>query len=690
MAALSATALGSALFGSAAAAPAPTGWGPDAVPYRSGIVCSSAQGSTALASWRSAATGAPAFALEPITAGPQGAHAAVPAVDATGSSPYRGRDGAVLAALLARQARASTAAANADLAAAVLHVSGLDPLTARCLAGGGSGASARDAAALWAAATRLAGPYTLQLQVGASKLVMGRPTEVLARVTSASGAGVPGVAVDFGTTGPGADLRHGSAITGAFGEARTTVTASTAAAARAVGLVARVRVPGTPVEMSAPGEVSLVAAGAAHSMVRRARVPIDTTADPNLSLTVDRSVVLPGAIVHPALSVTGMRGHAGSARLSVHGPLPLSAATGCGRWAGGAAPSGPAAARTTASASSARFLDVHGDGTVDAAPLTLAKPGCYVLSTDITTSNAIPNVHRVGGRQLVAVAPVHVSVDPAGHGVSTPGKLTAAVRVSGRVPARLGEVRATFAGPARSDDGSCAAVEYPAASATTAVAGHGSARVTSAAVSEPGCYQFRVSGTVHIPHVGSVTLAAPVSASMLVVAPSATVTGLSDGVATDRTATATVTVSGTWTQPGAVRLDLLRLPYNWQGCFGRDWTHAEHVSLDGPAVPTRGDGTYRVSTAQITRSGCWTVVPVLSLRRNPAIRVRDTAPVDPMAAFTTLPPTTADAAHTVALPAPSTSGVDRIITAGALMLGLLIVAVGSTLRMALRDETEQS
>lgn len=684
--------MSSALLGSLArAAPTAPTWGPNGVPYRSGVVCSDPHGSTALASWPSAATGAPAFALTPVTAGPNGSHAAVPAVDAASTAPYTGASGPALSALLALAARHGSAGENADLAAAVLHAGGLDAAADPCLAAGGAGASAGRADALWTEAGRLAGPYVLRLQVATSKLVLGRPAELTAQVTSASGAGVPGVEVEFDDPGPGADLGHASAVTDGSGRAATTVTASSAAAVRAVQLVARARVPGTAVEMSAPGKVSLVAAGTPHTMIRTTHVPIDTTADPHLAVSVDHSVVLPGSTVRPSVSVTGMRGHAGSARLSIKGPLPLSADTGCRKYSGGT-PAPDGSATTTASSSATRFLDVHGDGTVRSAPLTLARPGCYLLSTDITTSNAIPNVHRAGGHQIVAVAPVHVSVDPGGHGVSALGRLTADVSVTGRIPAHLGDVQATLVGPARSNDGSCADAHFPANGSTLAgTSRHDGTRLTSTAVSKPGCYSFRVTGRVQIPSLGDVPLSSSgvVSAATLVITPSTSVTGLSAGdVPSGGRVSATVTVSGTWTQPGAVRLELLHLPYDWHGCFDRDWTQATHVALDSPAAPTSGDGTYHVRTAGISRSGCWTVVPVLTMSRNPAISVRDGAPVDPMTAFISLPPPGGpNSTHQVAFQTRATSsGTGQVISAGLGMLALLIVAICWTLRLALRDD----
>ncbi len=144
-----------------------------------------------------------------------------------------------------------------------------------------------------------------------------------------------------------------------------------------------------------------------------------------------------------------------------------------------------------------------------------------------------------------------------------------------------------------------------------------------------------------------------------------------------------MTVSGSWTQPGTVRLLLRHLPYDWRGCFGRDWTHARTTEGAGPSVTTHGDGTYRVPTASVPSDGCWTVVPVLTLGRAHRISVTDTAPVDPMTAFTGLRPATAPVARQVGLAA--SEGTEQVIDAGAGMIVLLVLALGATLSMALRD-----
>ncbi len=86
---LSATALGTMVLNSASAATA-HGWGPFQVPYRAGVVCTDVRGEVALASWPAAATRSPAFALRAVTAGPDGGHAASPAVDAPDTVPFDG------------------------------------------------------------------------------------------------------------------------------------------------------------------------------------------------------------------------------------------------------------------------------------------------------------------------------------------------------------------------------------------------------------------------------------------------------------------------------------------------------------------------------------------------------------------------------------------------------------------------
>lgn len=681
VAALAATALGTVLAAPASAAPA--------VPYRIGVVCTGPGGSSTLASWPSAATRAPAFALAPVTASPDGSAVSRPAVAARASAPYRGPDGPALAALLAEHGRAGDVATVAEVAEVVALVAGRhnpDRTATQCLAHGVHGAGAAGAAALWAGARRLAGPYTVRLEVTTAKLVIGRASAVSALVTSASGAPVPGVRVAFDSSEPTARLSAGVATTDATGLARTTLDVAAGSGARQVPLAAHAAVPGTPVEMSAPGRVPLVAAGPARTVTRTRTVPVDTTADPNLSVGVDRTVVLPGTVVRPSVTVVGMRGHFGTATVTATGPLPIRHGTGCRGYGAAATQPQPAVATL---ASSVPTTQVRHDGSYPMGSLTLDRPGCYVLSSAVATSNAIPNVRRQGGRRVVAVAPVHVSVDPAGRGVTTPGSLSAQVRAAGLMPASLTGVTASLVGPVASDDGSCVTARFQGpATPLRATPGAHVVTLSGAPVTRTGCYGFHVTGTLSVPTLGSVPIggSGPVSATTLVVTPSSSVDGLaSTATVAGGHVSARVTVSGSWTQPGKLRLELEKLPYDWRGCFGRDWSTAQPVPLPGPQVRTSGDGTYTVASPAVPGAGCWTVVPVFSLRRNASVSITDPAPIDPMTAFTALPPAPRPVARTVALQLTNPAGTDQVIGAGAGMLILLTFAAGSTLSIAVRE-----
>ncbi len=688
VAALSATALSmvvlsTVLLTSASAAPT-HGWGPFQLPYRTGVVCTDDRGEVALASWPAAATSVPAFALRAVTAGPDGAHAASPAVDATGTAPYDSPLAATLAALLTRHGTSRDQVTTAEVAGAIIAHTAPDTATDRCLAAQPGGTTG--AAVLWAAAVRLAGPYTVRLHLPTAKLVMGTAAPLSATVTSASGTPVPGVMVSFATAEPGADFASVGGLTNDRGVAADSLTVQPGTTAQTVRIEVRAKVPGAPVTMTAPARVPLVAAGPTHTIIRTALAPVDTTADPQLHTAVDRALVLPGTAIQPTIAVSGMRGHSGTATLSVSGPLSLDANHSCAAYADGATHSAPTSA---VGAAAQPAVDVTGDATVDARPLTLTRPGCYVLHSAIATSDAIPDVHRQGDTTVVAVAPVHVTVAPAGLGVALAGPLSATVSVTGAVPAHLTDVTAALVGPRASNDGSCSGVQLPSnGTALTATQAGRGVRLVSPAVTKTGCYGYRVLATVQIPSLGSVPLAwsGPISATTLVLAPTTTVTGLSasDVVAGGRLS-ADVSVSGTWTQPGALRLVLKHLPYNWRGCFGRDWTNAGTSSVTGPLLPTTGDGTYRVQTPVVPSDGCWTVVPVLTLSRNKQISLTDTAPIDPMTAFTALHPSASPVAQRVSLGVAGGDGAKQVVGAGAGMIVLLVLAVGWTLSIALRD-----
>ncbi|HEY2300081.1 MAG TPA: Ig-like domain-containing protein [Jatrophihabitans sp.] len=648
----------------------PPGWGPDAIPYRAGLVCTDTAGSSALVSWPSAATTAPAFALTPITADPTGTTVARPAVDTTSATPLADPGATALAALLARQGDTRNAATAAEVAAAVLDRGTTDPRTAQCLS---HGASAPAATALWAEAARLAGPYTVHADVAAAKLTLGRPAAVSAVVTSASGVPVPGVAVTFDSD---AHVSRASAVTDAAGRATTSLLVPAGSTARAARLVVHARVPGTPVVMTEPGAVSLVAAGADVAVTDTAVVPVDTTADPHMTISLDRTLVLPGTVVRPTVSVTGLRGHSGTTRLIVRGPLPLR--------------DRHCAAATRRQSHSATVVNtppvaVARDGSYPTGQMRMARPGCYRLTSRVATRDAIPNVRRTSGSQVITVAPVRVSVDPAGQGVSGTGRLSARVRVTG-LHARLTDVNATVVGPSPSNDGTCTGVTpHGAVTEMHATGSNDAPTVTSAPLTMIGCYAVQVLGTVSIPGLGSTPLAwsPPVSATTFVVDPAATLAGISTSAVTaGEQLHASVTVSGSWTQPGRLSLRLRYLPYDWRGCIGRDWSRARTVGPAGPDVVTTGDGTYSVTSPAVPSVGCWTVVPTLTLNRNRAISVGD-AGDDRTTAFTGLPAQAAPTAQHSELHVDS--GYARVVGAGIAMVLLLIIAFARTVSLARED-----
>jgi hypothetical protein len=675
-------------------------WPADLPPYLNGVVCSTPAGTSALTSWPSAATGRPAYALGPVVIhappGPGPGHrwpglaGPMPASSAPQSAPLTSGGGlssarvGAISYLLARSGGSHRPGTVGDVAAILAWARGAsDPIGSDCLSAGVGGLDAGTAHALWDEATRLAGPYAVHLWAGARKLRLERPTTVTAHVLSASGAGVPGVPIAFRVDVPGADLAHARAVTDADGLARTTVTVAGGSRARSVRIAAVAEVPGPAVTMTAPGRIPLVAAGDPTTRTRAVTVPIDTTADPRPTTRVDRTLVLPGTTVRPSLSVTGMRGHSGTGTITIAGPLPLHRGSGCAAYR--SAP--PSRAANLA----APAVAVGGDGSFPARAVTLTDPGCYLVRGSVATADAIPNVRRRGNAVLVAVVPLHLDVTVTGNGVSVGGPLSADVSLSGSFPGRLDSVHGSLLGPRPSDDGSCAAVAWPSepGSIVTAAARGDVTTLTSPAVHATGCYAFRITGALHVPRLGTVpiTVTGGRSASAVVLAPTVSVVRLAaDHVVVGRRISGSVTVSGSLTYPGSISVELLHLPYDYRGCFGRDWSGAQVVAPAGaPATPTDGDGTYTVTSPDVPSDGCWSIAPVFSLGDEARVTSHDSA--DPMTAFTAVaPPQPQPAAQPVPLGSRHRDSSDRLVVAGLAMLALLVGAVVVTWTIARRSD----
>lgn len=614
------------------AVPPDSGWGPSHVRYLGGVVCQTAHRSTALVSWPGPGRQA-AFAIAPVAGPPAGGSRGfrIPAVAATQSRRLPATPGtAALAYLIGAYGTNADPAVVADVAAIATSRTIADAVARKCLE-----PSAMET--LRTEAQRLAGPYRVSVRSESRKLVLGAAATVTAQVRSAQGAPVPGLSVSFSTADPRASLTAPRVATNTQGVAHTRLTLASGSASTSVRVGATVTAAVGLVQLSAPGAVSLITPDPPRDFTDAMMVPVDTTADPSITARAQPALLLPGGKIHTRMSVSGMRGHDGTVSTQVIGPLPFE--KDCGSY--------PTRAwRSRASAAWSTMLGVVGDSSYAGATTTLVMPGCYRLASRIVTTNATPNVtRRIVVGDVITVPPVHVTQAPAGHGVALAGPLSTTVRVRGRIRALLTGVSGALLGPRLAANGTCPARGWDGAQAAaplTATSAYGSAPVTlSSPVRERGdCYAFRIRADVTLPNIGSIPITLtpdrPQDAT-LVLAPAATVTALSSSAvhAGGRLRT-TVSVTGTLTQAATLRVQLRHLANSWRGCFGRDWTGASVVPATStdPLVRTHGDDTYTVSTPEIPTDGCWTPVPILTLRANPDLKILGLPPTGTMTAFT--------------------------------------------------------
>ena len=406
---------------------------------------------------------------------------------------------------------------------------------------------------------------------------------------------------------------------------------------------AKISLPITVVQLDASGATPLLAAATPEDVRAQGAVPVDTTADPVVQVEATPRLVLPGTAAEARLAIGGMRGHSGSATVTSIGPLAFRAGTGCTSYARGDWEKGTSHPVATGVA-------FTGDRTVPV-PLTslVGTKGCYLLQAKVVTTNATPeasaNSDPADAAAVLGVAPVQVSASAAHDGLALRGPLAATLRVTGDVPARLSGASGALLGPRLADRGRCPAGGWDAVasagSLTATAVGDGAteAAVTSTGVNRDGCYLFRLATTVELPGIGSIPLE-DVTARALVLAPRLSVTYLSThGVTVGGRVRATVTVTGTLQQHGALTLRLARLADDRDGCFGRDYRRADPVSdASTPQTTTTGDGSFVVTTPQVPSTGCWTVLPTLTLAGDPALRLDAAAPALSTVAFTAVQP----------------------------------------------------
>ncbi|MEZ5099401.1 MAG: sortase [Thermoleophilia bacterium] len=216
-------------------------------------------------------------------------------------------------------------------------------------------------------ADRYRGPYRLELKVG-SGLVVGRQATATVRVLAASGAAVPGVAVEL--AGAGASGLKRTVETGAQGLARVTFTPTSAGAVELTATTSdvastlpRIFAPTTAAaarngqRLVVPASQRLTASASAPAAP--ATLTVTTAATPQS--------VLVGEPVTDAITLAGaLPSYRATIAARVYGPFRTReqiACTGTPVWTGTVAASGP--------------------GTFSTEPFTPTAPGWYVYQEDV-------------------------------------------------------------------------------------------------------------------------------------------------------------------------------------------------------------------------------------------------------------------------------------------------------------------
>ncbi len=651
-------------------------WGAGQTPYLQGEICTDATTSSPLAAW-DFGTGSPAFLLTPVTSTGTTDSARLPSAANGGQSlapVVPGSDGftsasdiAAYAYLISKYGVDSQQHA-AEVAEAVMDEAG--SVNAPDCEGPG------DLASLLIAAQNYAGPYTVAFIPAPTTVIMGAPTTVTARVTSARGLPVPGLAVTF--TAPAAGLTSAGQVTDATGTARVSIDVPIGTPAASVTLQANVDQPIGLTQISSSGaSVSAVMAAAPIPVTASVDLTIDQTATPAVRTSASSRVIAVGQSFQGFATVSGLRGHAASVAFSLYGPLPLDANGACGA-ASAFTSSTPVAASTGA-------VSITGDQTASAAAWAPSQAGCYAVGATASTTNATPNTTATGvPTSTVAVLPTTTTLTLA-HNVVGPGPLTVQLSTQhtfGR-PVRS---TVTAIGPVTPAGGSCAGVDFAhAASAVTfapaQTTGDAALTATSSAATKPGCYQLQASTSVDEGDLGQLMVSTP-AASVLLIAPTLATTV--DAVWTNSPAPvrAHVDVSGTYGQPAHVSVELAYAQADPFGCRAVDWTRAVVVG-SGPAVATRGDASLLAAQSGPTSElGCYLPVAKLVVDANPAIVV--TAPLADLANAVNagIDPNALDR---LTSRSRGVSGSLPVWTVAVFALALVLTALGFTLVMSLRD-----
>ena len=265
---------------------------------------------------------------------------------------------------------------------------------------------------------------------------------------------------------------------------------------------------------------------------------------------------------------------------------------------------------------------VAGDRPIYAAPVPMLRPGCYLVTANAQTLDATPAATASAPPDIITVMDTSAAVDP-NDIVSVPGQLRPVVTVSHSY-GRLVTVRTQLIGPAQPASGNCAAVDWSTVprTAVSDVSRTGDGRVAiSTQARTGGCYRLAGTVTVAVNDADTVELPVVVPAKQmdLILAPQ-----VHDVVAeqvwslSPAPVPVQVRIAGTYGQAGSVRIRMLWTPADPLGCGHADYRAATVVAL-GEAAEFSGDGVVTATSGATPRLGCYSVVPVVSIRANPSI-----------------------------------------------------------------------
>ena len=159
-------------------------------------------------------------------------------------------------------------------------------------------------------------------------------------------------------------------------------------------------------------------------------------------------------------------------------------------------------------------LSVVGDSTVTGGNWQPSTVGCYLLQSQVVTTNATPQA-TVNGPQLVLTVLDTVAAATPQHIVLGPGStISESVLVSNSYQ-RPGALSSRVLGPLTPGSGDCTTADWSKAKSTaiaaTKTAGDGTYTITSAGLAKAGCYQLQstlllaVDSRNHRPHPADLT-----------------------------------------------------------------------------------------------------------------------------------------------------------------------------------------